>query len=53
MPHNNIEVLLEQIEKNRKQMIDMVKKKPLTDPDIIKVSQKLDELLNEYKRLGK
>ncbi len=51
MSHRNKQDLLKQIEKLRKQMNDLAKEKPLTDPEIIKISQHLDLLLNDYEYL--
>lgn len=45
--HNNQE-LLKRIEQLREQMNDLSKTTALNDPAIIKISQHLDGLLNEY-----
>lgn len=36
------------IEEMRREMLDLGKDKPFTDPEVVKVSQRLDALLNEY-----
>lgn len=36
------------IEKIRRELFQLGDAKPLTDPEVIKLSQKLDHLLNEY-----
>ena len=43
--------LLEIIEEVRSELNILGSRKPLTDPDVIKLSQKLDHLLNQYLRL--
>ena len=40
-----------QIEKARKQLNELAKEKPLSDPKVVKKSKFLDLLLNEYERL--
>ncbi|CDX02277.1 Spo0E like sporulation regulatory protein [Desulfitobacterium sp. LBE] len=40
--------LLRLIEDMRKELNQLGKRKPLTDPEVISLSQRLDELLNEY-----
>ncbi|MEN6412509.1 MAG: aspartyl-phosphate phosphatase Spo0E family protein [Veillonellales bacterium] len=44
--------LLENIETLRKTMVNMGMDKGLSNPDVIKLSQKLDSLLNKYHKLG-
>ena len=39
------------IEEMRKELNQLGNRKPLNDPDILKLSQKLDGLLNEYQKL--
>lgn len=41
------------IEKKRKRMQDLSNALGLTDPSVVKVSQQLDELLNNYRQLGR
>jgi hypothetical protein len=38
------------IEEMRKELNQLGERKPLTDPEVIKLSQRLDRLLNEYYR---
>ncbi|AFM01090.1 MULTISPECIES: aspartyl-phosphate phosphatase Spo0E family protein [Desulfitobacterium] len=40
--------LLKLIEDMRKELNQLGKRKPLTDPEVVDLSQKLDKLLNEY-----
>lgn len=40
--------LLISIEKMRTELIQMCQHKPFTDSEVVKLSQKLDRLLNEY-----
>lgn len=40
--------LLSYIEEMRKELIELGSRKPLTDPEVVKHSQRLDQLLNEY-----
>lgn len=40
--------LLKLIEEMRNQLNQLGKLKPLTDPEVVSLSQKLDKLLNEY-----
>ncbi|NLL52913.1 MAG: aspartyl-phosphate phosphatase Spo0E family protein [Peptococcaceae bacterium] len=35
----------------RRELNRLGSRKPLTDPDVVKLSQKLDHLLNQYSRL--
>ena len=42
--------LLEEIEKYRQEMIQLSKTHGLTSEDVVRSSQKLDELLNEYQK---
>ena len=51
MSKYSIQELAKLIEKTRKEMIDLSKEKAFSDPEIIKISQKLDALLNELERL--
>jgi hypothetical protein len=44
--------LLKYIEEVRKELNQLGKHKPLTDPDILKLSQRLDRLLNKYQRMA-
>ena len=39
------------IEETRKELNQLGNRKPLNDPDVVKLSQKLDGLLNEYQKL--
>lgn len=39
------------IEEMRKELIELGMRKPLTDPEVVKISQRLDRLLNEYEYL--
>lgn len=41
------------IEVMRKELLRLGKIKPLTDPEVVKLSQRLDKMLNEYNRLTK
>jgi hypothetical protein len=41
----------ELIEEKRKELIQLGTCKPLTDPEVVKLSQRLDQLLNEYEFL--
>lgn len=36
------------IEEMRMELIQLANRKPLTHPEVVKLSQKLDRLLNEY-----
>lgn len=45
---DEMKILIEQM---RRRLHDNVKNKCLTDPEIIKISQELNELLNKYERL--
>ena len=36
------------IEELRKELVQLGSRKPLIDPEVLKLSQKLDNLLNEY-----
>jgi predicted nuclease with TOPRIM domain len=38
------------IERLRKELLQLGENKPLTDPEVVKLSQRLDRLLNEYNR---
>lgn len=40
--------LLKPIEDMRKKLNQLGANKPLTDPEVVELSQKLDKLLNEY-----
>lgn len=51
MPQYNEDELLEKIEQVRTRMIDLSKVKPLTDAEMIEVSEELDLLLNRFERL--
>lgn len=51
MIDKKLEDINNQIEKVRKQLNELAKEKPLTDPKIVETSQLLDELLNQYERL--
>ena len=35
----------------RKELNQLGNRKPLTDPEVVKLSQRLDGLLNEYRKL--
>lgn len=39
---------LVEVEKIRKRLYEAAKNKPLTDPEVIRISQKLDRSLNEF-----
>lgn len=39
------------IEEMRKELNQLGDRKPLTDPEVVKLSQRLDELLNKYWKL--
>jgi hypothetical protein len=43
-----MESLQERIEEARKRMYQLSKDKPLTSPEVVEASVKLDKLLNEY-----
>lgn len=45
--------LLRLIEEMRNELNQLGKRKPLTDPEVVGLSQKLDKLLNEYYLLAK
>lgn len=47
---NMVVKLLEEIEKYRQEMIQLSKTHGLTSEDVVRSSQKLDELLNEYQK---
>ncbi len=47
------QALLKRIEVLKEQLIEIGCKKGLNDPDTIKLSQKLDGLMNEYNKLNK
>ncbi|QNK87772.1 aspartyl-phosphate phosphatase Spo0E family protein [Sporosarcina sp. resist] len=51
MTNKKLEDMDNQIEKVRKQLNDLAKEKPLSDPKVVETSQLLDLLLNEYERL--
>ncbi|WP_445900321.1 Spo0E family sporulation regulatory protein-aspartic acid phosphatase [Desulfitobacterium sp. THU1] len=40
------------IEELRRELIQLGKRKPLTDPEVVELSQKLDVLLNQYYRVA-
>lgn len=40
--------LLREIEEYRLKMYELANKKNLTDPEVINISQRLDQLLNKY-----
>ena len=40
------------IEEMRRELLHLGKRKPLTDPEVVKLSQRLDRLLNEYYRVA-
>jgi hypothetical protein len=44
--------LLKPIEETRQELNQLGKRKPLTDPEVVKLSQKLDRLLNEYYQIA-
>lgn len=49
---HEIEDILREIEELRVELVKAIeKKKNLLDPDIIKESQKLDSILNEYNKM--
>lgn len=39
------------IEENRRELLRLGEIKPLTDPDVVRLSQQLDIMLNEYEGL--
>lgn len=43
--------LQEMIEKLRSKMYDIAQGKKLTDPEVVRASQMLDVILNEYQRM--
>jgi len=43
-----IDETIKLIEETRSELNQLGKKKPLTDPEVIFLSQKLDKLLNDY-----
>ncbi|MEQ6378556.1 aspartyl-phosphate phosphatase Spo0E family protein [Bacillaceae bacterium S4-13-58] len=45
--------LYEEIEKRRKHMHQISKQKPLSSPDVVKVSKQLDHLLNQLQNTRK
>ena len=47
---NNLLVLIEKV---RMELIQLGTNKPLTDPEVVELSQRLDRLLNEYFRMAK
>ena len=51
MTNKKLEDMDNQIEKGRKQINELAKEKPLSDPKVVETSQLLDLLLNEYERL--
>jgi len=51
MTNKKLEDINNQIEKARKQLNELAKEKPLSDPKVVEISQLLDLLLNEYERL--
>ena len=53
MSNHNMKELCKQIETTRKQMTELSREKSFCDNEMIKISQKLDTLLNEYERLKK
>ena len=53
MSNYNMKELCKQIETTRKQMTELSREKSFCDNEMIKISQKLDTLLNEYERLKK
>lgn len=53
MSNYNTKKLCKQIETARKQMTELSREKSFCDYEMIKISQKLDTLLNEYERLKK
>lgn len=53
MSNHNMKELCKQIETTRKQMTELSRDKSFCDNEMIKISQKLDTLLNEYERLKK
>ncbi|WP_407269956.1 aspartyl-phosphate phosphatase Spo0E family protein [Radiobacillus sp. PE A8.2] len=50
MKKNNPCNLERKIEETRNQMIETIKKNGVNDPETIKISQKLDSLLNQLNR---
>lgn len=42
--------LINSIEKKRQKLIQLCNNKPLSDPEVVKLSQELDYLLNEYQK---
>ncbi|HVJ47649.1 aspartyl-phosphate phosphatase Spo0E family protein [Desulfitobacterium sp.] len=44
--------LIKFIEEMRRELIQLGKSKPLTDPEVVKLSQRLDRLLNEYQLIS-
>jgi len=53
MSNHNMKELCKQIETTRKQMTELSREKSFCDNEMIKISQKLDTLLNEYERFKK
>lgn len=45
--------LMQKIEQTRQEMILTAKEKTLTDPEVVKISQELDLLLNEFQEAKK
>ena len=45
--------LLWDIEKLRQEMCEFAKDKELADPTVVQISQKLDQLLNQYQHKSK
>jgi stage 0 sporulation regulatory protein len=43
--------LIEQIEQLRAEMVELIRKKHIADPEVIAASQMLDVVLNEYDRI--
>lgn len=47
-----MEQLQVRIEKARLSLYEIAEEKPLTDPEVVRMSQRLDHLLNEYYRIA-
>ena len=48
---DEVEEIIVLIEKMRKRLYDSARNKNLTDPEVTKASQELDNMLNEYAKL--
>lgn len=50
---NSEKKLLEEIEKKRLLMVNLTLKTSFSNPEVIKISQNLDHILNRYNKSGK